>query len=306
MGRASLHFDSWNLAWHDLGRKLAPRCGPQDCAHARSFWRRLRGQPRSVRMQGSTYCIDRCLERALTYALQRLHSAPKAAVAAHRVPLGLLLLSRQQLTVEQLRQALGAQRAAGRGRIGEWLQALGFASEPQITAALARQWSCPVLRAHSLSPEDGRIPKIPLALLQSFVMVPVDYAASTSTLLVAFGGGIDYTVLYALEQMLDCHTEPCLALPSVIGKNLQALAERRREHDVVFDRVADTAELVRIIRSYASRVVAAEVRLSSCGPHLWVRLLRSSSPAVDLFLRSPAEVPFPASVWLGPAPSGTV
>ena len=117
-------------------------------------------------------------------------------------------------------------------------------------------------------------------------MIPLDYVAATATLHLAFGEGIDYSVLYAVEQMLGCHTEFCLAVPSLVRQRLEALAGPRAESEVVFDRVADEAESSRIICSYAIRLSASEIRLAACGPHLWVRLLRPSHPPLDLLLRS--------------------
>ena len=65
-------------------------------------------------MQG-TLLPDECLELALLEVLTRARPTPhRAAIAPHRIPLGLLLLSRQQLTALQLRTALETQRAAGR------------------------------------------------------------------------------------------------------------------------------------------------------------------------------------------------
>jgi hypothetical protein len=320
MGTASLHFDVWGLAWRDFLNQIAPRCGRLDCRHTQSVWQRYRWKSRGIVIQGLRYCVEECMERALRDAVERMRPVSKPALAPHRVPLGLVLLSRQQLTAEQLRAGLAAQRAAGRGRIGEWLQALGFASEQQVTAALARQWSCPVLRAPSgpagiswvwgssqsglsqsgfsksgsskFGPskfEISRAPQIPLTLLESFMMIPLEYVAATATLHLAFGEGIDYSVLYAMEQMLGCHTEFCLAVPSLVRRRLEALAGPRAESEVVFDRVADEAEFSRIIRSYAIRLSASEIRLAACGPHLWVRLLRPSHPPVDLLLRSPQD-----------------
>jgi hypothetical protein len=289
MGTASIHFDPWSLAWRGLWRRLAPRCALPGCIHTRSLWGRLRGAPGIV-IQGLRYCVDGCLERALADALWRAHSAPKRAPGPHRIPLGLLLLSRQQLTAEQLRAGLTAQRAAGRGRIGEWLQTLGFVSEQQVTAALARQWSCPVLRTDSaLLAGRGRIPQIPVALLESVLMVPVAYVAATATLHVAFSEGIDYGVLYALEQMLRCRTEPCLAVPSLLRRRLQTLIEQRGESEILFDRVADVAEFARIVGSYSVRLAASEIRMATCGRHVWVRLLRPAGHPLDLLLRSPGE-----------------
>jgi hypothetical protein len=293
MGTTSLHLDAWSLAWHEFWLKVAPPCGHADCLHTQTLWARLRGKPRGVVIQGLRYCREDCLERALTDALRRVRSPLSRATAPHRIPLGLLLLSRQQLTVEQLRTALATQRAAGRGKIGEWLLALGFVSEQQLTAALARQWSCPVLRPNSLnmSVATRRAPQIPVTLLEDFVMLPVDYVESTETLHIAFGEGIDYSVLYAIEQMVGCHTEVCMVAPSFVRERLQALSGHRGESEVVFDRVADGEEFSRIIRSYCIRLSAAEIRLAGCGPHLWVRLLRPSRPPLDLLLRSSGIAP---------------
>lgn len=246
-------------------------------------------------MQGLRYCADDCLERVLTAALGRVQPAPPRASARHRIPLGLLLLSRQQLTAEQLRIALAAQRDAGSGRIGEWLQRLGFASERQVTAALARQWSCPVLRGDSLAPALDRIPQIPVALLESVAMIPVAYIETTSTLHVAFAEGIDYGVLYALEQMLGCHTEPCLAVPSLLRERLERLSEQRGEGEILFEHLADVSEFVRIVCSYSVRVAASEIRLATCGPHLWVRLLRPVAGPLDLLLCLPQKATVPSS-----------
>jgi len=247
----------------------------------------MRGAPPRILIQGTRYCVEGCLERVLSDLLGRLHRTPKHKAGPRRIPLGLLLLSRQQLTAEQLQAALAAQRAAGCGRIGEWLQTLGFVNEQQVTTALARQWSCPVLRSESLlQPAFDRTPQIPLALLESHLMIPVAYVEATTTLHIAFAEGIDYSVLYALEQMLGCHTEPCLAVPTALRQRLQALSAKRGESEMLFDRVADPAEFTRIVQSYSVRVAASEIRLAACGGHVWVRLLRPAGHPLDLLLRS--------------------
>jgi hypothetical protein len=285
MGTASFQINSWTLAWRGFWRKLAPQSSSSDCIHLQGLWRRICTKPQGILIQGSRYCPKKCLEQALTDALRRVQSTSLRVRPPHRIPLGLLLLSRQQLTVEQLRIGLENQRAAGCGRIGEWLQTLGFVNEQQVTAALARQWSCPVLRMNSQVPA-GDIPQIPATLLASFVMMPVGYVQARSTLHVAFSGGIDYSVLYAMEQMIGCHTEPCMAAPSFVRQRLGTIVEDRSKSEIVFDRVADDAEFSRIVRSYSIGVAAKEVRLAVCGPYLWVRLLRSSYPPLDLLLHS--------------------
>ena len=292
-GRSRFDFfrlDRLSLAWRGLWRKLAPECGRADCVHTRSLWRRMRVSRQRILIQGSRYCREGCLHRALGEAFERLRAASPRASAPHRIPLGLLLLSGRHLTEQQLRAALEAQHTAGRGRIGEWLQALGFASEQQVTSALARQWGCPVWHAASVM-AGNCTPQIPAALLESFVMMPVDYVAATRTLHMAFGEGIDYSVLYAIGQMADCRTEPCMAAASAVRQHLEAQSGPRAENEVVFDRLADDAECSRIIASYAIGVTASEVRIAACGPYFWVRLLPFSRIPLDLLFRTPRWLP---------------
>jgi len=341
MARARLHFESWSRAgrefWRYCRAKFAPSCAHPDCRNRRILWRCFRRKSAGVVIEGLRYCQEDCMECALTDALRRLRSVSPRGFAPHRVPLGLVLLSREQLTAEQLRTGLEAQRSAGRGKIGEWLQTLGFASEQQVTCALARQWACPVWRsdiwrANVLPPERslrpraslnpgfsksefsklefakpgvsklgssktgaGPPPKIPRALLESFVMVPVDYVETTATLHIAFGENIDYSVLYAIEQLIGCRTEFCLAVPSFVRQQLQALSFQRLQSEVVFERVADSGEFSRIVRSYCIRLAASEIRLAASGPHLWVRLLSPTRPPLDLLLGSPRD-PFNPAV----------
>jgi hypothetical protein len=264
--------------------RLAPLCQAPGCPRNRHYWQRLRTRGRQILLRGSRYCLDPCLQPALRDALTEACRVPGRAAVRHRVPLGLLLVARQQLTSGQLRTALAAQQEAGYGRIGEWLQKLGYASEEQVTAALARQWSCPVLRTETLA-GSRRGPAIPRTLMRWRGMAPVDFVESTRTLHVAFAEGLDYSVLYALEQMLDCHTEPCLLRPSILQRYFEQFPEPRGRSDVLFERLTDIAEFSRIVGSYLRRVSAAEIRISVCVPHIWVRLIRPARPPLDLIVR---------------------
>lgn len=290
MATTGIH--SWSISWRESWKSVLPRRERRGCAHTRPRWQNLRVRSKAVLLNGTRLCVDECLEPALARALEHANSAVKHR-PSHRVPLGLLLLSRQQVTQAQLHAALEAQRESGHGRIGEWLQSMGFVTEQKVTAALAKQWSCPVLSADLSLPHDRRRPTIPFALLQQFAMIPLSYVESTSRLHVAFGEAVDYTVLYAIEQMIGCHTEPCMALPSLVHSRLDDLARHREETEFVFDRINDAAEFARIVRSYCSRISASEVRLADCRAFHWVRLLPPSRRPMDLLLRCP-EPEFPA------------
>jgi Type II secretion system (T2SS), protein E, N-terminal domain len=280
----------WGAACLNSWKRFAPACGYHACVHARSPWRRIRRRSRGVLVAGTRYCRTECLEQALAQVLERSHSiSPRSALASHRIPLGLLLLSRQQLTSGQLRSALEAQRTAGRGKIGAWLQQLGFNTEEQVTAALARQWSCPVLRTAPGTTLANRFPQIPVLLLEFFQMIPVESVEATKTLLIAFSERIDYTVLYAIEQMLGYRTEPCVVPASILQKSLQALARNRTSSDVVLEHVKDTRECAQIVCNYSEKVGATEIRLARCGAYLWVRLESLRHGVVNLVLCIPAN-----------------
>ena len=179
--------------------------------------------------------MPECLEPALHAALRTTQPAAPQKRGTHRIPLGLQLLSRKQVTESQLREALAGQRATGRGRIGDWLLEMGFASEQQITAALARQWSSPVLQTRTSPLNPALVPQIPKLLLNRFQMVPVSFVAATASLHIAFADRVDHSVLYAIERMLDCRTEHCVIPPTLLRESLLALGEGRSSADFVFD-----------------------------------------------------------------------
>ncbi len=268
--RAVTELRCWGRAkWTGLRRSLCPACSDPACRRGRwkAPWRQS-----GFRLHGTWYCAPECLELALAAHYRRLgRRSKKEDIPAHRVPLGLILLAKGWLTSAQLRAALQAQQIAGHGRIGEWLVETGVTSEDKVTAALAQQWGCPVYPMDSCS-ELRWADMIPLALLEAFRIVPVYYVASTRALHIAFCDGVDHSILYRLEQMLDCRTEPCLLASSVMQRLLERVRERNRSNEITFERVSDAAEMARITRSYVINLSAADTRIIDCGEQVWVRL----------------------------------
>ena len=292
-------FTSRALFWRSFLRRLSPPGHSRQCPHRPALWSRMRRNHATVCLEETDYCLENCLEPALTRALERASQIQKPAASPHRIPLGLLLLSRQQLTIFQHRAALEAQRQAGHGRIGEWLQQLGFATELQVAAALARQWACPLLRRETIPAFGDPMPRIPVALLRALFIAPIGFLSGAATLHIAFGDRPDYGVLHALERMLGCRVDPCVVPSSLLRRHIANWPEGRSPYEAVFERFDDVAEFSRIVCSYARRMHAAEIRLAVCRGHFWVRLLRPQSESVDLVARRPdaALVPqdFPAA-----------
>lgn len=276
-------------------------CEESDCGLTRRLWRRLHWWNGSIRLQGSNYCAPQCFEAAARERFARIcRLAAPARPVQHRIPLGLLMLSRGQLTNRQLRLALEAQQASGNHRIGEWLEKLGFATERQVTAALGLQWACPVLTGKiNLDPRSAQ--RLPYRLLESFRFVPVQFVDATRTFYLAFSGGIDYAALYAVEQMLECRADACLASRSTIDQALEQLGSERGHGALLFEGWREAAEMARITCSYVLKLGAEDVRIVGCKEYIWARLVASGDVAHLLFRR---PVPAPEFSTLEDASAG--
>ena len=77
---------------------------------------------------------------------------------------------------------------------------------------------------------------------------------------------------------------------------MRALDAEDAAGELAIDRVVVemVGEFARIVASYCVRVSASEIRMATCGRHIWVRLLRPAGHPLDLLLRSPAESASPA------------
>lgn len=247
-----------------------PACASVSCSRP-SLWHRLRHRPSGTLLQGVFYCRPQCLETALIGQLSRLRTMAPSSPPPNRIPLGLLMVARGKLTYLEVRAALEAQRRARYGKIGEWIEKLGFATEQEVTNALALQWGCPV--ASSFDPSTIQSPgSIPLPILEAFQMLPLNYIAATNTLYLAFGERVDHAALYAIEKILDCRTQPCVAGRKSVARKLEAMRQLSRPSDVEFGPMNDLSEMARIAASYTARLSPEQVRLCRIGRFIWLRL----------------------------------
>lgn len=287
---STMHWDSWFSGMRSRCHQALPRCGERECSLARRTWRRIRWWNARIRLHGCWYCAPQCFENAARQCFFRVSAVvvPPARVQ-HRIPIGLLMLSRGQLTNRQLRSALEAQQASGRHRIGEWMEKLGFATEQQVTAALGLQWACPVL-APGANRDAGCARLLPHRLLERFRMLPVQFVAATRVFHLAFSDGIDYPALYAIEQMLDCRTEPCLVSRSTMDQALERMGHEPRSGDMLFESWRDPAEMARITCGYVLKLGAEDVRIVGCGEYIWVRL-EAGREVINLLFQHPHAMP---------------
>jgi len=280
------------MFWKDKVSKLShcwartfPHCGEEDCTLRRRLWRRLHWWNGVIRLNEKSYCAPQCFESALQRCFLGFSMpANEARPVQHRIPLGLLMLSRGQLTNRQLRSALEAQNSSGR-RLGECLERLGFATEQQVTAALGLQWACPVLMVGDI--RDRNCTRLlPYRLLEHFRMLPVQFVKATRTFYLAFCDGIDYRALFAIEQMLDCRTEACLISSSAMDRALEWIGHEPRSGDFLFEGWRHPPEMARITCGYVLKLGARDVRMISCGGLVWARL-RAGRDVAHLLFRQP-------------------
>ena len=119
-------------------------------------------------------------------------------------------------------------------------------------------------------------------------MLPLNYVASTNTLYLAFGERVDHAALYAIEKILDCRTQPCVAGRKRIARQLEAMRQVPRPGDVEFGPMNNLSEMARIASSYTARLNPEKVRLSRIGRFIWLRLEIRSNVRTQVPGRSPS------------------
>jgi len=250
------------------------QCEFPACSHRRRLWHAWLEPLRGYSLEGHWYCGPECFKQGLTSAIgQFLPGTAQPQVKAHRVPLGLLMHSRGLVNNEQLKRALKAQRDSGSGRVGEWLRHIGAVSEEQVTQTLGLQWSIPVFPLNQSRQFLECAHLVPFSLLEVAEMVPVHYLPNSQHLYVAFVDRIHYSALYALEKMLACHTEPCLAAQSQVLQALKELRSRPRPVEILVDDISDPGEMASTILGNYVRLGATDVRVSGFDGFIWVRIL---------------------------------
>jgi Type II secretion system (T2SS), protein E, N-terminal domain len=246
--------------------------------------RHLSAHKAGIRMQDAWYCSSLCFTSAAEQEILRLLTSGTVLVNhISRMPLGLILINRGLLTIDQLREATSEQKEGD--EIGELLVRLGLLTEKQVTATRATQWGCPVFAV-----PDHAAPvaiNIPLALLQIYLMVPVHYVAATNLLLVGFVHRVEYGLLYAIEQMTGCKTRPCFVTPSDFRVQMQQRQQLQEPllKEMIFERIQTPAEMARILCSSSIEIEADEASFGKCKEYLWARL-KSDSEAVDLLFKT--------------------
>lgn len=276
-------------SWLAEGRGVLAVCTNPGCSSGWLHLWRSRGAP--IFEQGWT-CSAACTGARLDAAIRReldgralgygaragseemdgeltVRGARMAEPRPHRIPLGLVMLEQGWITQMQLRNALEAQREAGRGRLGRWLVRQQSASEVLVARTVALQWGCPVLSESHRSP-DAMAAALPRLFIEGFGALPLRVAGN-EILYLAFAGRLDPVVALAMQRMLGMQIETGILPDS------QFQAAQQRMLHVSFpgvDLVEARSEsvLVRMLTKKIEATRPVEARLVRVHDCLWLRM----------------------------------
>jgi hypothetical protein len=205
------------------------------------------------------------------YALRRELDARTMAQEnhRHRIPLGLAMLEQGWIDGVQLRRALEAQRAAGGGRLGQWLVRHEGVSEQLVTRALGLQWSCPVLGVEFHDAE-GLTALVPRLFVDAFGALPLRVAAAR-ILYLGFEDRLDPVLALGVERMSGLRVESGLVQGSLFrAAHTRMLGARYPQVELIeasSDGVLASAFVKALER--ARPVASRLVRVHEC---LWLRM----------------------------------
>jgi len=265
-----------------------PVCSSPHCPRPPSLWQRWWARNEGIWLEERWYCSRECFHSALLRELLQISLAPpRPRRAPNRVPLGLVLLSRAEITSRQLREALAMQKSAKSGKIGEWLVRMGAVAEEQVTSALARQQACPLFS----SCEPAAVPaalRWAEGLVRRYRALPVFYNEGRDSLYVGFLDQLDHGFLYAVERMLRCRAEPCIVPLACYRRALDWLSFEAGPQTIEMRQRQSAAGIAEMVENYAQQIRAEDCGMSVCDRDLWIRLQPHQSMPVDFLMPLPS------------------
>ncbi len=236
-----------------------------------SSWLKLWRSRSGPVVDGGWTCSPNCTAARIEAGLRREMEARGAAEDSHRhrIPLGLAMLEQGWITSAQLRGALEAQRAAGGGRLGQWLVRRQGVSEHLVTRALGLQWSCPVL-ALELHDAEGLTALLPRFFVDAFGALPLRVAAGR-ILYLGFESRLDPVLALAVERMTGLRVESGLVQESQFCPAHARMLNARFPRVELIEAASEPA-LVQALAKRVERARPAESRLVRMHDCLWMRM----------------------------------
>jgi hypothetical protein len=245
-------------------------CTNPACGHS---WLKIWRSRRTPVFEGGWLCSQECTRACVELALRREMDGrgPAQEIHRHRIPLGLSMLEQGWITSGQLREGLEAQKAAGGGRLGQWLVCHRAVTEEQVTRALGLQWSCPVLGVefHDVEAMTALVPRF---FADAFGALPLRVAAG-KILYMGFEGRPDPVLALAVERMTGLRVECGLVPGSVFRSTHTRLLANAFPRAELVEAVSESVLAHSMVRA-VERAQPLESRLVRVHGCLWLRLWR--------------------------------
>ncbi len=276
-------------AIHEVSRissrvaQLMPRCSNSDCKKNTfhiAAWRQ-----RGFDVAGQWFCGPECFELGAKECITALLTSrgKNDSARAPRMPLALLLFSREILSADQLKQVLTEQRETGEN-VGNIVQCLGFATEEQVTSALAAQWGCPTFNVEVPKlPADIQMPR---RLMESYRALPLHCVERERKLLLGFVDAVHHQLLYTIESVTSFSVSACFIKATAFENALRVTTRTFRQNEVLFDRKNSIAEMATISRNYLLQCGATGARFGICQDYMWARIT-GAKQNLDILFRLP-------------------
>jgi hypothetical protein len=233
------------------------------------------------------YCSVDCFVSAALGRLAEL-SDERVVEMPHRprLPIGLVMLSKDYLTGEQLRYALAQSQLRGE-ELEIALLRLGLASERQLASARAVQWRCPLVKQDGV----GQVVEadIPATLLRASCAVPLHYSLAAKRLLLGFVYRVEHTLMHALEQMTGCKAEPCFITATEFEIQMTRVAGVPDYQEMVFEQLMTPMQMANTLGGLAVEISAREAGFVNCRDYIWTRL-SGKRRCVDVLFRAKRKI----------------
>jgi len=257
------------------GGGILEPCSNPRCESGWLHFLRSRSAPM---FEGGWSCSAACTEERIRSAVRReMHGAGwrPATMYQHRMPLGLVMMEQGWITAGQLKLALEAQKAAGGGRIGQFLFGQQGVDELLVARALSLQWSCPVLPVDFHDPEAASA-LMPRLFVDAFGALPLRVAAG-KLLYLGFEERLDLELALALERITGLRVECGLVVGSEF-RQAQARMLNAVYPPVELLEASSEPALVRALARAVERVRPHESRLVRVHDCLWLRMWKKAPP----------------------------
>jgi hypothetical protein len=224
------------------------------------------------------------LEKGITQLLEkRGQLREKSFQNLLRLKLGHILMEGGVITKEQLDQAIAEQHRVQEEKLGHHLMALDFVKEHDITVALSRQFSLPVITLKSPKINPNVVNMVPVEIVENSKFFPLEYDALNNRLVLVTYDPSDISTMINLRSMINCEVAIYLSDESVVREMIAqycaaAAAVRKLELALPLRQARNLGELAPLIVKRAQQVNARSLQIRFFSQLVWVRFVADRRP----------------------------